>query len=605
MLRMQDAPASAGAFADVGLVGNGQIAALVGADGCIEWCCWPRPDGDPIFCALLGYGAKESDRGVYSIELLGQRECAISYRRNTAIMESVARDDRGNAIRVTTWCPRYQSHTGLYRPGTLVRRVEPVAGRPTIRIRLRPACEYGARACAPRFDSHYIRFVDSTCTVRVTTDCPISYVAEERAFVLDRAINLVLGEDEVLADSPHRIAQNALDSTAGYWTRWVQGLSIPFDWQESTIRAAITLQCCTYEDTGAVLASPTTSIPEAAGSGRNWDYRYCWLRDAHFTVRALNRLGVTGAMESFLSYLDNIVVREGESLLQPVYGISGERNIDERVVETLPGFSGMGPVRVGNLACRQRQHDVYGSVILASTQSFFDERLDYPGEAARFNRLEALGERAALLFDQADSGIWETRGSLQRHTFSAAMCAAACDRLARIAVRLRLSDRARYWRKRAVSLTTQIVTRSWSEGHGSFSASLDEHVVDASLLLLPELGIVEWRDPRFQKTLAVVERELTAGSLLTRHRHDAAEGPANAFTVCSFWWANALAESGRVQEARAIFERLLDARNPLGLLAEQIDSRTGALWGNFPHTSSMVGLITTASRLSRRWEDEL
>ncbi len=588
------------------LVGNGQIAALVGASGNIDWCCWPRPDADPIFCALLSERGMEASRGVYAIELVGQVRCSLAYRRNTAVVESEARDDRGNAIRITTWCPRYMRNGRVYRPIAIMRRVELISGRPAVRIRLRPAADYGARALTPRFGSHHVRFIDTSHALRVTTDGSISYLAEDRVFVLDRTIDLVLAEDETLINPAYQATQEALDGTVRYWTEWVRGLSIPFQWQEATIRAAITLKLCTYEDTGAVLAAPTTSIPAVTGTPRNWDYRYCWLRDAYFTVQALNRLGATTIMESFLRYLDDIVAREGESLLQPVYGLSGERDLAEQVAETLPGLAGMGPVRIGNLACKQRQHDVYGSVILASTQSFFDERLTQRGDAALFHRLEALGERAVPLFDRPDAGIWEFRGHLRRHTFSAAMCWAACDRLARIATQLQLHERAGYWRKRAEGLQAQIIRRSWSETHGSFSACFDSHVIDASLLLLPELGLVGWTDPRFLGTLEVIERELKAGEFLLRYRHaDDFGNPSNAFTVCSFWWANALAGCGRMEEARALFTRLLDARNPAGLLSEHLDPATGVLWGNFPQTCSMVGIITTASRLSRRWEDAL
>jgi GH15 family glucan-1,4-alpha-glucosidase len=434
----------------------------------------------------------------------------------------------------------------------------------------------------------------------------VSYLVEERVFVLDRPVDLVLSDDETLAAPAHEMAAEALRSTSRYWEQWVRGLAIPFEWQEATIRAAITLQLCTYDDNGSVLAAPTTSIPEAAGSGRNWDYRYCWLRDAYFTVQAMNRLGATGPMEAFLRYLDDVVVRGGDAPLQPVYGITGEHDLSERTVETLAGVEGMGPVRVGNLAYRQRQHDVYGSVILASTQCFFDERLEHPGNVEQFERLETLGQRAVPLFDQPDAGIWEFRGTERRHTFSGAMCWAACDRLGRIASRLQLSERAQYWRERAAALQAQVLRLAWNESRGTLSASFDDEVVDASLLLLPELGILEWRDPRFTRTMHAIERELRVGDFLLRYRHPDDFGTAtNAFTVCSFWWANALAGTGRVEAARELFNKLLAVRNCVGLLSEHVDPATGTLWGNFPQTYSMVGIITTAARLSRRWEDEV
>ncbi len=593
-------------LADLGIIGNGQITALVRADGSLPWCCWPRPDGDPIFCGLLQREPAPGNFGVFDITLVDQTRCELRYERNTAILESHAQDAHGNAVRITTWCPRYVRQGRLYRPTMLIRRVEPLSGRPAVKITLRPASNYGTRGFDAQLGSHHLRFLDGNQSLRVTTDAAVSYLVEERVFVLDRAVDLVLGNDETLSAPAHEVADETLRATRRYWHEWVRGLAIPYEWQAACIRAAITLQLCTYDDNGAVLAAPTTSVPEAPGSGRNWDYRYCWLRDAYFTVQAMNRLGATGAMESFLRYLDDVVVREAHGQLQPVYGITGERELSERVVETLAGVEGMGPVRVGNLAYRQRQHDVYGSVILASTQTFFDERLERPGDIAQFKRLEALGEQAVPLFDEPDAGIWEFRGTERRHTLSAAMCWAACDRLARIAARLQLTQRCDYWRTRADGMQQRVLEEAWREESGTLSATLDGEVIDASLLLLPELGILAWRDPRFLSTLKVIERDLRVGDFLVRYRHPDDFGETtNAFTVCSFWWANALAGTGQTEAARALFEKLLRVRNCVGLLSEHVDPRSGALWGNFPQTYSMVGIITTAMRLSRRWEDEV
>ncbi|MBS0378628.1 MAG: glycoside hydrolase family 15 protein [Proteobacteria bacterium] len=602
---MSNSPAAA-ALAEVGIVGNGQITALVRADGSLPWCCWPRPDGDPIFCGLLERHGEPGQWGRFDISLIDQTRCELKYERNTAILESLVEDQRGNSARITTWCPRYLRQGRLYRPAMLVRRITPVTGRPAVRIVLRPASNYAQRGFERQLGSHHVRFEDGEQSLRVTTDAPVSYLAEEREFVLERPVDLVLTNDETLSAPAHEISDETLRSTRRYWHEWVRGLAIPFEWQEACIRAAITLQLCTYDDNGAVLAAPTTSVPEAPDSGRNWDYRYCWLRDAYFTVQAMNRLGATGAMEAFLRYIDDVVAREREGHLQPVYGITGERELHERTVETLAGVEGMGPVRVGNLAYRQRQHDVYGSVILASTQAFFDARLEHPGDVEQFKRLESLGERAVPLFDAPDAGIWEFRGTERRHTLSAAMCWAACDRLARIAQRLKLPARSDYWRERADLMRDRILEAAWRPQSGTFSATFEGEVVDASMLLLPELGIVTWRDERFVSTLHRIENDLRVGDFLLRYRHPDDFGETtNAFTVCSFWWANALHGTGQTEAARALFERLLSVRNGVGLLSEHVDPRTGALWGNFPQTYSMVGIITTAMRLSRRWEDEV
>jgi pentatricopeptide repeat protein len=266
----------------------------------------------------------------------------------------------------------------------------------------------------------------------------------------------------------------------------------------------------------------------------------------------------------------------------------------------------MGPVRVGNLAFNQSQHDVYGAVVLAAAHSFVDQRMSAPGDLGLFQRLEPFGARAAELYMRPDSGPWEFRGMERVHTFSAAMCWAGCDRLQRIATILGLRDRAEHWGHTATVMRDSILQAAWNERRQSFTGSFGGDEIDATSLLLPELGIVRGDDPRFLHTLATVERELKHGDWLYRYRHvDDFGTPVTAFTICGFWYLNALAVAGRVDEARDLFQRLLERRTPLGLLSEDIDPVTGELWGNFPQTYSMVGIINSAVRLSRPWEDVL
>jgi GH15 family glucan-1,4-alpha-glucosidase len=383
----------------------------------------------------------------------------------------------------------------------------------------------------------------------------------------------------------------------------VRSLAIPFEWQDAVIRAAITLKLNAFEDTGAIIAAMTTSIPEAAGSGRTWDYRFCWLRDAYFVVNALNRLGGTRTMERYLGYILNIVAAAPDGTLRPVYGIAGRPVPDERVLDSLPGYRGMGPVRIGNDAHRQAQHDVYGSAILAATHAFFDRRLVRRGDKVLFHSLETLGERAARLFDQPDAGLWELRGRTRVHTFSSVMCWAGCDRLARIAMHLELPDRAAYWRSQAARIHEVVCERAWNQRLRSFTAAFDGDTLDASLLRLHEVGFLAAEDPRFADTVAAIERELRRGDFVLRYAEaDDFGTPENAFLVCTFWFINALAALGRREEARALFEKVLGCRNRHGLLAEHIDPRTREQWGNFVQTYSMVGIVASAVRLSVRWD---
>src|SRR5580692_3186582 len=597
---------SASSDLDLAVIGNCQVAALIDRRGRIVWMCLPKPDADPVFCALLRRDGGDSVSGVFAIDLQNMAEARRTYVRNTAIVETTLSDVRGNSMRITDFCPRFRSHGRNFRPTCLVRLIEPIAGRPIVNVRLRPRCDFGANDPQRVAGSHSIRFLSPMLNYRVTTNSSLSPLLDETAFVLERPLAFILSPDETIEETPLTLAKTWLEETRSYWHEWIRGLAVPFDWQEAVIRSAITLKLCTYEDTGAVLAALTTSIPEMANSVRNWDYRFCWLRDSFFVILALNHLGATNTMQGYLRYLDNIVARNPGGDLQPLYGITGEARIEERIIETLDGYRGMGPVRVGNQAYEQIQHDVYGAVILAARQLFFDHRLTNPGDAAMFARAEVLGERAMKMFAVPDAGPWEFRGIERVHTFSAAMCWAACDRLSRIAAQLKIFDRATFWRASADTMRAEILARAWSHKKQTFTSAFDGEDVDATALLLSDLGLVEGSDSRFVSTLNAIERELVRGDLVFRYIHADDFGiPSNTFTMCSFWYVNALAAVGRVDEARVIFEKLLLRRNSAGLLSEDIDPVSGEQWGNFPQTYSMVGIISCATRLSRSWEEML
>jgi GH15 family glucan-1,4-alpha-glucosidase len=588
------------------VVGNCEVSALIDARGRLVWMCLPRPDGDPVFSALLTPALGETTQGVFSVELAEQVHGEQHYERNTAIVATTLRDAHGGTVRIVDFCPRFRSRGRMFRPMMLVRLVEPIAGQPLIKVHLRPTSEYGARADAGRAGTHHVRFLAEGVEYRVTTDASINALGGDRPMVLSEPLVFILGPDETIEQSPAALAHSFLEATRGYWQDWVRTLAVPFDWQQEVIRAAITLKLCTFEDTGAVMAALTTSIPESPDSGRNWDYRYCWLRDSYFVVQALNRLGATRTMEGYLRYIHHIVVRSGAGSLQPLYRISGDAGAPERKVATLGGFLGMGPVRIGNQAALQTQHDVYGSVILAASQLFFDHRLTRPGDPALFAQLEALGERAAAVYELPDAGPWEFRGTERAHTFSALMSWAGCDRLARIGSRLGLDARAAHWRARAKQMGERILDQAWNPTRNCFVSSLGGEELDATVLLLPEFGLLPPGDPRFLATLDAVSRELREGDLVFRYRHQDDFGkPESAFMVCAFWYVNALAGAGRVDEAREMFGSLLQRRNSVGLLSEDIDPATGVLWGNFPQTYSMVGIINSALRLSRSWGDAL
>ncbi|SFD82112.1 glycoside hydrolase family 15 protein [Paracidovorax konjaci] len=584
----------------LGMIGNCAVSALVDANAHIVWCCLPRFDGDPVFNALIQPGEQGSR---FAIELEDQVESRQWYEPNTAVLRTRLTDRSGNSIEVTDFAPRFYARSRFFRPMLLVRRIRPVQGSPRIRVTANVRFGWGSEKPEITQGSNHVRFVGADLTLRLNTDAPLSHVLSGQPFVLSREYSFLLGADESLPGGIADTARSYEQETVAYWRQWTQRLAVPLEWQEAVIRAAITLKLSLYEDTGAIVAAMTTSIPESAHSGRNWDYRYCWLRDAFFVVRALNSLSETATMEDYLRWLSNVVVEASGGHIQPLYGIGLERELPEFFVPQLAGYRGMGPVRVGNQAAEHFQHDVYGNIILGAAQAFHDKRLLHVGGPAEFARMEQIGELAVKVYGTPDAGMWELRTRARVHTSSALMSWAACDRLAKIADALQIADRAAYWYDHARRMQSEILEKSWSDKRQAFAESFGGHELDASVLLMAEVGLIDPRDPRFVSTVDAMEVTLCDGPYM--RRYEAADDfgkPDTAFNICTFWRIDALARIGRRAQAREIFESMLAARNPLGLLSEDTHAQTGEMWGNFPQTYSMVGIINAAMRLSAPWD---
>jgi GH15 family glucan-1,4-alpha-glucosidase len=438
--------------------------------------------------------------------------------------------------------------------------------------------------------------------MRLTTNAPVSHILDERIFRLEAPIACFLGPDEPFQGEVLSTANRMLNDTSAYWQEWVRSLAVPLEWQEAVIRAAITLKLCAYEETGAIVAALTTSIPEAPDSGRNWDYRYCWIRDAYYVVQALNRLGAVDMMENYLGFLRNIMDAAAGGHIQPVYGVGFEPILTERTIDTLPGYRAMGPVRVGNQAHEHIQHDVYGQIVLSTAHAFFDERLLRPPTRDDFEALERQGERAFAVHATPDAGLWELRTREAVHTYSAAMSWAACDRLANVAEALGLPDRAKLWKERADQIRVTIESKAWDEKDQHFAATFGGTELDASLTQLVDLRFLQPDDPRHRETLKALEQRLRRGSNFMRYDQPDDYGlPETAFNFCTFWFIEGFYLIGEVDEARRLFEEMLARRNHAGLLSEDVSLTDGSLWGNYPQTYSLVGLINCAVLLSRPW----
>ena len=586
---------------DLALVGNGSIGALIDGEGAVVWCCFPRFDGDPVFCSLLAGDAPRDEDGTFAIELQGAVKTEQEYLPDTPILVTRFYDAKGGGVEITDFSPRYEKDGEMFCPRLLVRQVRPIGGQPNIRVRVVPAADYGCAKRQHALGANHISYAGEQA-LRLTTNAPTESIVHRTLFHVRETITLMFGLDDPVAGDVTSAGTTMLERTTAYWRNWVRSLHAPTEWHDDVIRAAITLELNVYEPTGAIIPAMTTSIPEAPNTGRTWDYRYCWPRDAYFTADALCRLGEMRTIERYLAFVLGVAAKTDDAHLVPIYTIDGGPIPGEHVAKCLPGYRGMGPVRIGNKASEQAQHDLYGEAVLTAELLFLNLNATRAGDEALLAKLELFGEHAARLYEVPDAGLWELRGTERVHTFSSIMCWAACDRLAKYAARLRLADRAGYWRSRATRIHEVISLRSWNAKLNAFTATMDGDSLDASLLLMPRLGFLDADDPRFAGTVTAIEKQLKHGDFVYRYvERDDFGYPENAFLVCTFWYIEALAAMGgtRREEARALFERVLAARNRHGLLAEDLDPRTLEQWGNFPQTYCMAGIIDCAIALAK------
>ncbi len=587
---------------DLWPIGNCQVSGLIDRTGALVWGCVPRVDGDPVFCSLLNNNNR--DAGIWRFELEGQTHVDQYYERNTPTLITRLQAADGSAVEIRDFCPRFENSGRMHRPVAFVRIVRPVAGTPRMKTVLRPMHGYGAQIAETTNGTNHIRYRIGEASMRLSTDAPVGYLLEGISYRVETDQHFFLGPDEPFVGNVRAELRRMDQSTMKYWKHWVRGLALPLEWQEEVIRAAIVLKLCQHEETGAIVAALTTSVPEASGSERNWDYRFCWIRDSYYTVQALNRLGALDVLEKYLAYLRNIIDRAKGGQIQPLYSIMGDTKLHESFAENLSGYRGMGPVRVGNAAYKQVQHDCYGQIVLPTAQAFFDHRFLRVADDADFASLEEVGNMAWAMHDQPDAGLWEFRTRQEVHTYSAVMCWAACDRLANVAKHLGKDDRAAHWRERAEAIRDRIETDAWVENGQHYGASFESDYLDASLLQMVELRFLKPDDERFKSTFAAIEKTLRRGEHMLRYASEDDFGlPETAFNVCTFWLIEALHLVGRDEEARGLFTAMLGHRTASGMLSEDMDFETGELWGNFPQTYSLVGIINCAGLLSRKWSE--
>jgi len=584
---------------ELGLIGNCQASALIDRRGAIVWSCLPRFDAEPCFASLL-----DDQRG--GELLVGPADGSVGghrYLENTNVLETTFESSDG-VFRVIDFFPRFIQNERTFRPTQIFRVIEPISGTPLVRVKSSPRLGWSGATPEEQCGSHHVEYMGFASRLRLTTDVPLSYL-DGRPFVLTERRHVALTWGAPIEEPLAPMAIRFLENTVSYWRRWVKHCNVPARWQAEVIRSALALKLHCYEDTGAIVAAMTTSIPESRGAGRTWDYRYCWLRDAYYAVDAFRLLGHFEEREGFLSFLLNVAANAPDLKIAPLYRVDGRSDLEEMILTNWRGYEGEGPVRIGNGAALHEQHDVYGEMVLALAPIFLDERFVGERSPGALRVILDLARRALAVAGTPDAGIWEYRTTWTPQTFSTLMCWAAADRGARIASRHAVAQ-APALIEGAEHLRAQILRSGWNATRGSLVGSYGGSDLDASLLQMVPLRFLPPDDPRLIGTVDTIARDLLSDGWLLRYRHDDGFGhPAVAFVLCTFWLVEALAAIGRTDEAREIMERALAARSPLGLLSEDFSPQEGRLWGNFPQVYSHVGLIHSAFAASPRWVELL
>jgi GH15 family glucan-1,4-alpha-glucosidase len=581
---------------DLGLIGNCQVSALVERTGAIVWACLPRFDSEPMFSALLD----EANGGRFLVGPPGGEKGQQSYVENTNVLSTTFHTDTGT-FRVLDFAPRFAQVEGIFHPTQLHRVIEPLDGHPQVRVRVDPRLGWSKVAPKQVRGAEHIRFEGFASPVWLSTDVALGDVVDGRPFALTERKHFVLSWETPVEEPLPALCERLLGATLRYWQRWVKHCNIPQLWQQEVIRSALALKLHCYEDTGAIVAAMTTSIPESPGAGRTWDYRYCWLRDAYYVLDALRLLGHFEEREHFVKYLLNVVGDAPDLRLSPLYRIDGTSELEERVLDGWPGFGGEGPVRVGNGAAHHTQNDIFGEMVLALSPLYLDDRFADERSPATLGLIGRLADKACAVVGTPDAGIWEYRTEWKPQTFSSLMCWAAADRMTLISARHAPALRAKF-EEAASRIRAQIVTEAWSDQLGSFAGTHGGHDLDAALLQMAPLRLLPATDPKLIGTIEAVRKGLAQDGWLYRYRLDDGFGtPQVAFVLCTFWMIEALAAAGRSGEARATMDRVRAAMSPLGLLAEDYAPATRRMWGNFPQAYSHAGLIHGAFAASPRW----
>ncbi len=580
---------------DYGIIGNCAFTAHVGLDTNIAWMCWPRFDSSFIFGNMLD----EEKGGVFSILPRSSKWHSNQfYIENTNVLCTDIHTDSG-AYRVTDFTPRFHQMDRYYKPLMLIRKIERIEGTPTIVVKCRPKGDYGKITPEPSIGSNHIRFLGLDSHVRLTTNISLNHVLNEESFVLNETKYLVMTWGPPLEAGLQETCDNFLTKTVNYWQNWIKTANISNFAQKEAIRSALALKIHQYEDTGAIVAATTTSLPESPGSTRNWDYRFCWMRDTFYTLNAFNNIGHFEELERYFHYILNTTLEEADRY-QPLYGVTGEKALIEKTLD-LKGYKGNVPVRIGNDAYTHIQNDVYGQVLISLLPLFNDQRIVFN---ERFNSCDLIYKTLKMIektFDEKDAGLWEFRNLAQHHCYTYLFHWAGSSAAIQIAKALK-DEKIGELATKLKTRSGEMIEKCFVKNKKGYAQAVGVDRMDASTLQLIMMNYLSPASEEAKNHLKALEKELHAGEgLFYRYKHiDDFGEPETTFLICAFWYVEALACTGRMDDAIKYFENLCNYSNHVGLLSEDVKAADGSMWGNFPQAYSHVGLLNASSRIARK-----
>lgn len=579
---------------DYGIIGNCSTAALISKEAAIEWLCLPHFDSPSMFASILD----PKIGGIF--ELTPQNPVSIDqkYIPNTNILITKFVTETA-VFDLIDFMPRYTYDEGGYHcPPDLIRFIRIRSGSPVIRFKYNPAMNYGASKTITRIHDSYAKSFSTNGiyeSLYLYSNLDLKKVLATEPVTLTEDSYFLLSYNEKLPNINLDFINLEYQLTRAYWMKWSARSTYPqTPYNKEVIRSLLVLKLLTFQPTGAILAAATTSLPESIGSQRNWDYRFCWIRDASMTISVLARMGHMNAARRFMQFILSIIPFKDEKI-QIMYGIRGEKNLTEYILNHLSGYQSCVPVRIGNAAYNQKQNDIYGVLLDVINIFLRTFPCDSQTKESLWTVVRSLAKVVTSSWSEPDRGIWEYRSQIHHFTFSKLLCWMAMDRASSIASLMGKHNYTQLWNNTREQIRKEILEKGWSEQMQSFSQFYGSNYVDAANLLMEPYGFLSADDPRYISTVKKTEERLCKNGFMYRYRNDDDFGkPESSFTLCSFWMIAALFKIGEKEKARAMFDNLLSRSNHLGLFSEDIDFTTGRLLGNFPQAYSHLALIDTA-----------